>query len=216
MILTTSKITAFIAIVVLFPLMFIIGLIVFIETKSFPIYKQKRGLSLTRYTFTIYKFKTIINSGAIKDSGNNIFFKEALIEYVTHFGKILRKTGLDELPQLINVLKGEMNFIGPRPLSFFDLEILLNYNPNTYLIRHNINIKPGITGHWQVFGNRREGLTNLLAHELYYKNNKSFRLNLKIVLSTFRIVLLGSHSDAIVTKEIKSLYDIVPKVANIN
>ena len=123
---------------------------------------------------------------------------------------------MDELPQLINVLKGEMNFIGPRPLSFYDLEILFNTNPHTYLFRHNIDIKPGITGHWQVFGNRNEGLTNLLAHELFYKNNKSVKLNISIIFNTFRIIILGRHSDAIVTKEIKSLYNIIPKTAHNN
>ncbi|MFH0735464.1 MAG: sugar transferase [bacterium] len=206
-----NRLIAFIILLFLLPILLFIGLIVFVETKSFPVYLQKRGLSLTRYPFTIYKFKTIIDSAKSNDSGINIFYKEALVEYVTHFGKILRKTGLDELPQIINVLKGEMNFIGPRPLSFSDLTILLNSNPNTYLIRHNIDIKPGITGHWQVFGNRNEGLTNLLAHELYYKNNISFKLNLKIILNTFRIIILGRHSDAIITKEIKSLYKSIPK-----
>jgi len=209
-----NKLIAIVLLVLLLPALLIIAIVIALETKSFPIYIQKRGLSFTAFSFRIYKFKTIIDSrNNLSCKNTNIFYKENLIECVTKFGEFLRKTGLDELPQLINIIKGDMNFIGPRPLSFSDLELLFTNNPNAYQLRNNINNKPGITGHWQVFGNRNEGINNLLEHELYYQNNISLKLNIKIIAYTLRIIILGRHSDAIVTKELNKFSNLTVKTS---
>ncbi|MFH0736660.1 MAG: sugar transferase [bacterium] len=207
-----NKLIALILLILLMPALLIIAFIIIVETKSFPVYIQKRGISFTAFPFRIYKFKTIIDSKKqLSYKNTNIFYKENLIECVSKFGAFLRKTGLDELPQLINIIKGDMNFIGPRPLSFTDLELLLTNNPAVYQTRNNINNKPGITGYWQVFGNRNEGINNLLAHELYYKNNISIKLNVKIIAYTIRVIMLGRHSDAIVAKEIYKFSNLMAK-----
>ncbi len=88
----------------------------------------------------------------------SIFFKPELGKNVSKLGLFLRRTGLDEIPQLINVIKGDMSFIGPRPLSFDDLAVIKKNYPGLYKLRAQLNIKPGITGYWQVFGNRELGV----------------------------------------------------------
>ena len=109
---------------------------------------------------------------------------------------MLRKTGLDELPQLINVLKGDMSFVGPRPFSLSDLEIIKNEYPEIYNERVSFNTKPGITGLWQIEGNREEGIRNLIFLEKEYESKKSFLYDLSLVVKTIPVVFLANHSDA--------------------
>ena len=136
-------------------------------------------------------------------------FKPDLSEYVPAFCRWLRKTGLDELPQIFNVLKGEMSLIGPRPLTLNDLEALKDKYPQYYHVRNLITIKPGITGMWQVFGNRNKGIENLIAFDLYYYERTCLTIDLRILFRTILIVLTGRHSDAIFprisSKELKTL-----------
>jgi lipopolysaccharide/colanic/teichoic acid biosynthesis glycosyltransferase len=125
---------------------------------------------------------------------------------------MLRKTGLDELPQIFNVLKGEMSLVGPRPLMISDLEVLKNKYPNYYHVRNLISVKPGITGMWQVFGNRNEGIENLIDLDLFYDEQTSLSVDLRILLNTVLLVFRGKHSDAIFpsvydNKEWKTLSD---------
>jgi lipopolysaccharide/colanic/teichoic acid biosynthesis glycosyltransferase len=133
----------------------------------------------------------------VESSHKNIFFKNELTELVTPFGRFLRRTGLDELPQLLNILKGEMSFVGPRPLSLTDLDIMKIYFPEEYTVRGNNKFKPGITGYWQVFQNRDKGVKDLIEKENFYNYNYSFLLDLKILLYTIPIVFNGTHCDAI-------------------
>jgi exopolysaccharide production protein ExoY len=95
------------------------------------------------------------------------------------------------------VLKGEMSLVGPRPLTISDLKVLKNYYPQHYQIRNSIDIKPGITGMWQVFGNRDEGIKNLIDLDLRYSEQTSLLLDLRILLSTIVLIAKGKHSDAI-------------------
>ncbi len=180
------------------PFILIFSTIIFIQTKEFPFFIQERGLTLESCRFKIYKLKTmksqIVNVSA---SCTDIFFKNELTEFVTPFGRFLRKTGLDELPQLLNVLKGEMSFVGNRPLSLLDLEIMKNYFPKEYAVRGEKNLKPGITGYWQIFQNRYEGIENLIKQETFYNENYSIKLDIKILLLTLLIVFKGTHCDAI-------------------
>jgi lipopolysaccharide/colanic/teichoic acid biosynthesis glycosyltransferase len=127
----------------------------------------------------------------------NILFKPCLSEYVPPFCRWLRRTGLDELPQILNVLKGEMSLVGPRPLTINDLERLQKNYPGYYYARDQITIRPGITGMWQVFGQREKGLENLILHDLFYTENTSLALDTKILGYTAFMVSTGKHSDAI-------------------
>jgi lipopolysaccharide/colanic/teichoic acid biosynthesis glycosyltransferase len=97
------------------------------------------------------------------------------------------------------VLKGEMSLVGPRPLTISDLEVLKNKYSQYYRDRNLIIVKPGITGMWQVFGNRNEGIENLIVLDLYYEQQTSLSVDLRILLSTILLVIRGKHSDAVIS-----------------
>ena len=103
---------------------------------------------------------------------------------MTRFGKFLRSSSLDELPELINILKGEMSFVGPRPLLIDYLDL---YTPEQ-LKRHDV--KPGFTGYAQINGRNLLSWEDKFEYDLFYVNNQNFFLDLKIILKTFKIVFL--------------------------
>jgi len=179
------------------PLMLLITVILTVILKSFPLIIQKRGITKDNQVFNIYKFRTIMINPYEGINGENILFKPDLSRYVPPFCKWLRKTGLDELPQIFNVLKGEMSLVGPRPLMISDLEVLRNKYPQYYRIRNSITVKPGITGMWQVTGDRNEGIENLIALDLRYHEQTSLSVDLRILFNTLLLVFTGKHSDAI-------------------
>lgn len=180
------------------PFTLLVSIILTLILNSSPLIIQKRGITEENNVFKIYKFKTIKPNGSRSQEGNeNILYKPHLEEYVPAFCRWLRKRGLDELPQVINVLKGEMSLIGPRPLMISDLEILKHRYPEYYSLRNSLKVKPGITGLWQVFGNRDEGIENLLFLDVEYNRTVSFSLDKKILLSTIPLIFKGKHSDAI-------------------
>lgn len=183
------------ALIITFPAILILSLISFIDSRQFPIFIQERALSFSHKKIKIYKIRTI---SAHTVSSSNVLYKDELSDYISSFGAFLRKTGLDELPQLLNVLKGELSLIGPRPLSLSDLKIIRSEFPDLYKQRESIIAKPGITGYWQVYGKRPLGVKNLVENDIYYSNNISLRTDTKIILKTIKIMLLGMHSDAII------------------
>ena len=180
-----------------FPFMLLISILLTVILKSFPLIIQKRGITGDNQVFNIYKFRTIKINPYNRINSENILFKADLSQYVPAFCRWLRKTGLDELPQIFNVLKGEMSLVGPRPLMISDLEVLKNKYPQYYRDRNLITVKPGITGMWQVFGNRKDGIENMIVLDLYYSEQASLSVDLRILLSTIIVVSRGKHSDAI-------------------
>lgn len=204
-------ILALVSLIITLPIITLFAILIFFETRQFPIYTELRSISLTHKRFKIYKLRTIKSRGIEEqklNNQNNIFIKKYLLKSLTKSGKILRKTGLDEIPQLINILKGEMSFIGPRPFNISELKKMKNYFPELYQKKENILSKPGITGFWQIFGNREDGIVNLISCDMFYEKNRNTNLDLKILLRTFKIILSGKHSDSIVfnsDKEINSL-----------
>ncbi len=194
---------AIILIILTFPLQLIIYIVLLISLKENPFFLQTRGLTQNKFRFTIFKFRTI-NSKEVNleqhHFAKDIFLLPNLAIKLNGFEKWLRKTGLDELPQIYNVLIGQMSFIGPRPLMTQDLEILKNEFPNHYKLRENISVKPGISGVWQVIGDRTQGVENLIGLDIFYEENISFRLDLNIFLTTISLILLARNSDAIVPR----------------
>jgi exopolysaccharide production protein ExoY len=173
-------------------------LIIFWETKENPIFIQERALTLLNKRFKVYKIRTLKTSiHPALTTEHNVFSKPKLAFAVTRFGSFLRKTGLDELPQLINVIIGNMSLIGPRPLSVHDLRILSKNNKDVYERREKLNILPGISGYWQLYGCREEGLLNLIELDEYYNLNKSFLFDFSLIIKTLPVIILGKHSDAI-------------------
>ncbi len=184
-----------ILLVIFAPVILLFALIIFIQSKEFPFYSQYRALTLEKKQFKVIKLKTLYSNSI--STVKNPLIKMDLKKHLIPFGSFLRHTGLDELPQLINVLKGDMSLIGPRPLTIDDLLLIKKYDIDAYNKRNEINFRPGLTGYWQIYGNRLKGINNLIENDLYYANNQSLILDLKILFATIPMVLFAKHSDAI-------------------
>lgn len=193
-----DAVISFLLLILLSPLMVLISFLVFVELREIPIYIQERGLSLSKNCFRLYKFKTMkIHSGKSGDHNHSILLKQNLISFVSFSGRLLRRTGLDELPQLINVLKGEMSLVGPRPLSIEDLNQLQKNEKELYERRDKLSIKPGITGLWQIFGERERGIENLINLDELYQRERNLFLDFALLLKTIPLIFLAKHSDSI-------------------
>ena len=165
-----------ILIIITLPIMIILYFLIKNKISKEPIFKQIRP-GLNEKLFKIYKFKTMSDE---KDKNGNLLSDELRLG---KFGAKIRSTSLDELPQLFNVLKGDMSFIGPRPL----LEKYLTlYSPKQRL-RHNV--RPGITGLAQVNGRNEISWKNKFRYDSFYASNLNFLLDLKILFLTIKKVI---------------------------
>jgi lipopolysaccharide/colanic/teichoic acid biosynthesis glycosyltransferase len=181
--------------IVCMPLFVIISLSIQIDSPGPIFYKQKR-VGLKKDCFYMWKFRTmVINADLIQsqlESQNDInegtLFKLKNDPRVTKFGKFLRRFSLDEIPQLINVLIGEMSIIGPRPLSIRDAERV----PHKLASRYDV--LPGITGLWQVKGRSSLDSKELFSWDDIYINQWCLALDLKIILQTILVVIKGEGS----------------------
>ncbi|HBR56652.1 MAG TPA: undecaprenyl-phosphate glucose phosphotransferase, partial [Blastocatellia bacterium] len=119
------------------------------------------------------------------DDEKPIFGKVPNDPRITRFGRILRRTSLDEIPQLLNVLKGDMSIVGPRPP--------IPYEVNDYDLKHRkrLDMKPGMTGLWQVSGRNRMTFDEMVRADLYYIENWSLWFDLKIIMLTLPAVFRG-------------------------
>ena len=188
--------------VLLFPVVIVFSFLAALETRAFPFYIQDRGVFLEGKRFRIYKFRTMRERTALEANpgASRIFSKPEYAEYVPLFCGWLRRTGLDEIPQLLNILKGDMSFVGPRPLDIGDLEVMKRESPSLYGMRASLTSPAGLTGLWQLFGSREKGAENLVSLDLLYEQNRSFMLDLSLLLRTLPTALLGLRADAIVLK----------------
>lgn len=166
-----------IALVIIFhPILVVVYVLLLFHFKSNPIFVQKRpGYKGT--IFNVYKFKTM------KDVSNTKTEQISDDQRVTVLGNFLRKLSIDELPQLFNVLNGDMSFVGPRPL----LVDYLKLYTDEEMKRHNV--RPGITGWAQVNGRNSISWKEKFNLDLWYVNNMSFLLDLKILRLTFLKVI---------------------------
>jgi lipopolysaccharide/colanic/teichoic acid biosynthesis glycosyltransferase len=110
---------------------------------------------------------------------------------ITKVGRILRKYSLDELPQLFNVLLGDMSLVGPRPLSIADLSNISTENKLNGYYKLRANAKPGITGLWQISGRREINFREMVLLDFYYIENQSLLFDLEILFATMPVVLFG-------------------------
>jgi sugar transferase EpsL len=180
----------------------------FIITKQFPVIMQERSVTLKGKPVRILKIRTITDSKDLRDKVKNsrgILFHGNLKNSVPLFCRWLRKSGIDEVLQLLNVIKGEMALVGPRPLLLSELKILKREYHSLYRRREKINSLPGITGYWQVNGKREKGIDNLIELDEYYEKNRSLFLNMKIVAKTIIVMLTAAHSDAIIGNEVTNV-----------
>ena len=189
---------------ILTPFILVVLTVDFIITSRFPVIVQERSISLKENPVRILKIRTITDSKDVPKKIKNprgILFHRDLNSSVPPFCRWLRKSGIDEVLQLLNVIKGEMALVGPRPLLLSELKIMKEEYPALYQRRKKINSLPGITGYWQVNGKREKGIDNLILMDEYYENNKSLLLDVKISLKTIIVMLTATHSDAIVCNE---------------
>jgi exopolysaccharide biosynthesis polyprenyl glycosylphosphotransferase len=172
-----------ILLIVTTPIMVLTAIVIKLDSKG-PIFFSQERLGFKGKAFKIMKFRTMINDavncGPLWTTKND--------PRITRVGRIIRKLRLDELPQLINILKGEMSFIGPRPLAHTSLMTDIPY------YKYRLLVKPGITGWAQVvypYGIEAETTPEKLKYDLYYIKNIGFLLDMAILLKTVRTVLFG-------------------------
>ena len=164
-------ILSLIALIILSPILLVIAILVRIKLGSPVIFKQERP-GLNEKIFTLYKFRTMTDK---KDKEGNLLPDS---ERLTRFGKMLRSTSLDELPELINTLKGDMSIVGPRPLLVEYLEL---YNEEQ---KHRHDVRPGLTGLAQVSGRNAISWEEKFNKDIEYINNITFIGDCKIILKT--------------------------------
>lgn len=172
---------ALLLLILLLPIFVIIAILIKIDSKGPVLFHQER----TGYkgkNFNLCKFRSMAVSNDVHD------FKTE--DKHTKIGKILRKTSLDELPQLINVLKGEMSFIGPRPW------ITDYYENMTKKQRKRVDVKPGITGLAQANGRNGITIKQKINYDLEYVKNCSFKEDIKIIFLTVKAIFSCKGADA--------------------
>ncbi|MCA1065340.1 sugar transferase [Rossellomorea sp. AcN35-11] len=185
---------AVVGLVIVIPLFLLISILyVSGESKGPVIFKQSR-IGKNGKEFKIYKFRSmVLNAEEKLRSNKQLYDKYIQNNYklepnedprITNLGRFLRKTSLDEIPQLINVLKGEMSLVGPRPVV---TEELREYGEK---VNQFLAVKPGLTGFWQVSGRSDVGYPERVDLELHYVYNQTLLLDVKILLLTVWMVLL--------------------------
>jgi sugar transferase EpsL len=175
---TFDFISSLIGLTILFPILLVVSILIRINLGSPIIFTQQRP-GLNGKPFKIYKFRSMTNETDNKG--------ELLPNHLrmTKFGKLLRKLSLDELPQLFNVIKGDISLVGPRPLLMEYLEL---YSPEQAR-RHDV--RPGITGWAQVNGRNAISWDEKFEHDVWYVDNQSFLLDLKILFMTVKKVFVS-------------------------
>ena len=183
-------ILSLVALIVLSPVFLMLAILVRAKLGSPVIFKQERP-GLNGRIFTLYKFRSMSDA---RDENGNLLPDEVRL---TRFGKILRSTSLDELPELVNILKGDMSIVGPRPL-------LVRYLPlyNEHQARRH-EVRPGFTGYVQVHGRNAITWEDKFDKDVYYVDHVSFLMDWKIIFRTVLTVLKreGISSSSSVTME---------------
>lgn len=177
------------AVIVLIPLYLIIAVLVKADSKGSVIFAHER-LGRCGKKIKVYKFRTMVpNAEHILTHMS----KEMILKFeenfkiendprITRLGRILRETSLDELPQLINIIKGEMSIVGPRPIVQKELE---KYGSSGEKL---LTVKPGLTGYWQVNGRSDTSYEERVKLDMYYIDKRNLRMDILIILKTIRVV----------------------------
>lgn len=168
-------ILSLLALIILMPLMFILWILVRIKLGKPAIFKQQRP-GKNEKIFTLYKFRTMTDE---KDENGKLLPDE---KRLTKFGKMLRSTSLDELPELINIIKGDMSIVGPRPQLVRDMVFMTEQQRKRHKVRQ------GLTGLAQINGRNNITWEQKINYDLEYINNVSFKNDCKIILKTIEKV----------------------------
>lgn len=186
-------ICSLIGLIVLMPILVIVAILIRIESKGSIIFEQER-VGKNGRIFKMYKFRSmVINAEELKEKLANEnertgpMFKIKNDPRTTNVGKFIRKTSIDELPQLVNILKGEMSIVGPRPslpkeVSCFDEWMM-----------ERLFVKPGLTCYWQVSGRNNVEFNQWMELDIKYVNERSILIDAKLIFKTF-FVLFGDKN----------------------
>lgn len=184
---------ALVTLIVLSPLMIAIAVAIRLTSRGPAMFLQER-VGLNKRTFRMFKFRTMVTNAEElqaqledKNEAGGPVFKIKDDPRVTKVGKFLRKTSLDELPQLFNVLLGDLSLVGPRPLPLRDVERF-----DEYWFNRRFSIKPGITCIWQISGRSETSFDKWILQDLEYIDHWSLALDLKILLKTPKAVIAGT------------------------
>ena len=182
-----------IGIILLIPLFLIVGILIKIESKGPIIFSQKR-VGLNGKEFKMYKFRSmVVNAEELKEKLVNQnemsgpMFKIKEDPRITKIGKFIRKTSIDELPQLFNVLIGNMSLVGPRPSLPNEVKQFEDW------MNKRLEVKPGITCFWQVMGRNNIGFEDWMRLDVKYVNERNLWLDIKLIFKTF-FVLFGDSN----------------------
>ncbi|RMA94417.1 sugar transferase [Priestia megaterium] len=177
---------SFVALVVLLPVILLFALIVMIETPGSPFFLQER-LGQSGRPFTIMKLRSMY-SDAEKNGAQWAVKNDSR---VTKVGKLIRQTRIDELPQLWNVLKGDMSIVGPRPERAVFIE---EFQKTVPAFSQRLAVKPGLTGWAQINGGYELTPAEKLELDLYYIQHTNIRFDMKIMIKTLRVIVTGDGS----------------------
>ena len=179
------------ALIVLSPVFLITAAAILIEDGGPVFYVQKRN-GLNGKVFSMYKFRSMCKDAERihkqlleKNELDGPAFKLKADPRVTKVGRFIRRTSIDELPQLVNIIKGEMSIVGPRPLPTYETEQCSQYQ------RQRMLVKPGLTCYWQICGRSDVPFDEWIEMDLKYINERSLKVDVKIILKTIKTVFCG-------------------------
>lgn len=178
---------------IIWPILLIVAIAIKLDSKGPALFKQIRTGKKGK-EFTLYKFRSM--------TVNNNFYDTTIEDQVTRVGRFIRKTSLDELPQIFNIIKGEMSFIGPRPWIVDYAKLFTKHQ------RKRLEVLPGITGLAQCSGRNNLNIKDRINIDVEYVNNVSLRLDLYIFFKTIKCVLKRegfSNSKSAIHEELKVL-----------
>lgn len=188
----TDILGALIGLILLSPIFLIVAIAIKLDSKGPIIFGHTRK-GLGGKDIKVYKFRTMYeNSKEIFDNfteeQKQEFYKNFKLDNdprITKIGNFLRKSSIDELPQLINILNGSMSIVGPRPIVEKEIAIYSEYAPKLF------SVVPGLTGYWQANGRSDTTYQERIKMDMYYIDNRSLGLDLKIIFKTFSSVIKG-------------------------
>lgn len=181
------------------PIILVIAILIKFTSKGPILFKQTR-IGKNGKPFTYYKFRTMYTDfskerqneyvqkligGELGEKVGNIIYKLSKDPRITPIGRFLRKTSLDELPQLFNVLKGDMSLVGPRPALPYELEFYNDWH------KERLKVKPGITGLWQVSGKSMTTFNEMIKLDIMYIKNQSLFFDIKIIIKSIFFIFIN-------------------------
>ena len=176
-----NRLLALILLFIFSPIFLIVAFVILIED-GFPVFFNQKRVGINYTFFKIYKFRSMKKN--TPNVATHLLIKPD--QYLLKIGKFIRKTSLDELPNLINIIKGEMVFVGPRP-ALYNQDDLMSFSVATGVSK----LKPGITGWAQINGRDEISIAQKVQLEQEYMNKKSFLFDIEIIIKTFTNVLFS-------------------------